>query len=336
MLIRGIGIPLDKINTAAHQWGIKSNTAEISRIIRQAPGTHLHICKECFTNPSDAHACDLDPRSAVGDIKKAVYDNKKNAIVFDVNVTDVDIKSKIDAGLIKKSWSPVNEGGTQEDDGYVYGGKFDGLTLTGHPAYPEATFNIVHIAEGEDTNDNDTPASTEGDKKPNPLDMSGKTAEKTVTVSFSKEELEEIISNRIAEFKKEMNIEEKKEETPKDTMNEENKKPENLYMTKEQVDALLAEKQADMEKTQAINECRLAAGKLGIKDFDADAMKALPIDQIVKLTTGYRTIAGKIPETPTKSNKPDYYNDDQITGGLNGAVCLTAGYKRDDGTWATD
>lgn len=334
MIIRGIGIPLGKINRAPVKWGIKNSPAEISRILRQAPGKKLHVCKECFENVSNAHACDFDPRSEVGEIVKAIHNNKKNTIDFDVKVTNDDVSSKIHSGVLKKSWSPYVSSDRQDDDGWLYNTEFGGLTLVNTPAYDECTFDVVYTAEGETTEDTTEDTSTTNEdtketKKKGFEDVNGKPKEDNVTIS--KKDFDALMA-RIA------SIEENKKEEKKEEPAPQPKDMSEKFLTHEQVQEILAQDREKVAKETAINEYRAVAHSAGIKivEEDAEAMNALPLSQIQKLTTSIRSLSAKIPVEEKKSNKPIYYDEKTGTGGFDGSHGFTVGYKLDDGTWSTD
>jgi hypothetical protein len=334
MIIRGIGIPLGKINRAPVKWGIKNSPSEISRILKQAPGKKLHICKECFENVSDAHACDFDPRSEVGEIVKVTHNIKKNTVDFDVKVTNELISNKIATGQIKKSWSPYVSAERQDDDGWLYNNEFGGLTLVNNPAYDECTFDVVYTAEGGDNTSNEEENTTEDTKEESKKkgfeDVNGKPKEENVTIS--KKDFEALMA-RVASIEEKTKEEEKKEDpAPQKTDMSEK------YLTPEQVQEIIAQDREKMNKENAINEYRAVAHSAGIKivEEDTEAMKNLPLAQIQKLTSNIRSLSSKIPVEEKKSNKPIYYDEKTGTGGFDGSNGFTVGYKLADGTWSTE
>lgn len=340
MIIRGTAIPLGKLNKAEHVWGIPNSPTEINRILKQAPGKPINICKECFTNANGAHGCDLDSRSTVGTIISATYDRKNNSIRYDAKFTDPVIESKVKSGEIYNKTSPRFTSEYQDDNGFLNMVNFEGLTLVKNPSFGECTFETVYIGEAtnevanEVTNEVAIEVTNEDEKK-SPLDVNKPKPEEKVMMS--KKDFDALMQ-RITDVETKVIPKEEPKKKETEQMNpDETKRPEGQFLTQEQLDAILAERQLDAEKTFALQQYQTTALGIGIEvaDETINSMKLLPLDQIKELTENYKKMGVKIPVQEKKTNKPTYYNKENGTGGFDGSNQFTVGYPDDDGKWST-
>ena len=333
MIIRGTVIPLGKINRAKNPWGIQNSTTEINRLLKSMDGRPVRMCKECVSDPKSAHACDLDPSADVGTIVKPFYDRNKNAICAEVKITDPVMENKIRSGHIKKAWSPDILSESQDENGYLHGTNFDVLTIVGNPAFDEATYDIVSIAEaGEEDTNEDTNEEEEEPKKKGKLNVNKKKADDGL-ITLKKEDLAKYIAEEVAKLAPKQ----EEKNPPKADEGDDNKKPEGQFLTREQIEELLAEKKLETQKEIAIQkyqDAALAAG-VDVDDDDLASIMTLPLKQIQKLTENYSNMASKIPVKEKRSNKPTYYNKENGTGGMDGSTQFTVGYPDDNGNWVT-
>jgi hypothetical protein len=139
MIISGAIIPVGVKNK--NGWGILDS--EIQNVVKTLKGKAITVCPR----GGDAHGCDFDPKSEIGNVTDVWFDPFSKKIRAMAEVTDTIAKGKISDGTWKPNWS-VRLAAKENVDGWTKDVEGKNITIVPEGAWPDAKFNV--LASNED------------------------------------------------------------------------------------------------------------------------------------------------------------------------------------------